>query len=1325
MIKVLEKIMAIYITLAITTVPIAAVVKATEVSVGFCETFESFTPGTVSVTRTNQFNNGGWRSIFANGSTDMDIVIQENTLLDGQTIKAVPKNHAVIPLGGIYRESNISLTDEPVIVSADIYLPTAETGTRQIARFFTSRGTSESEVTQSEDVETPYVPINVASFGLSFDNKSGSAWNVYMMEPSVDHAFREVAVKTNGEQLQITGDEKITVEYIYYPTGKMVYYYINGEQISTSTWGYEVKMDVPAEMGNVVFIVGSSDEENGHASFDNVKAVKTESDITGDEGIGGAVEAYAKAGNPAELINIASIRAIGEGMENATVDNENVWRIEGDVYKYVMVDIQESFGNSAVDGSSFLVEIEYYDEAFEVSDGNTTHGIGFFSVWVDDLNYGAQMVKHVPLLGDNQWKKVTIELDNAAFSNGVYGIADIMLSLYDIGYYRSSTSYAPLNLKSLKVTKLKNKNPVLLESYAEAIGNTFEWYEEEKQIKNIFTNTQDRDINLNAEYYLIDKYGNTKFSTTENFVISANSMEERNVNIYCNECGLYEWVVKITDESGSISSRFKEDTICIVKTAEDGLKNTSAWLNEPLADHSPEMQEVALQLMNLANIRGVRLPNRWRDVEDESGLDVTKSSMWKVADLCDKYGIEYWVKMSGCSVLYQDTNPQSAKIPTTDKELAAWKNYCRHIIENYAARGVELFEIWNEPNIEAFNPTGETPAALAKVTQLAKEAATELYSEGKIAKPVKIAGLSITNINRDYTYEDWLKPAVAAGLTGGENGIDVLNLHTYEADGIPEMVKTYDSVQKYRDYIYEQTGVKDIPVLISEYGNSTANTYTTEESKRDWLIRSMILYRMKGIGQQVGVHRLAKIGYLENSIEDNYGIVSSLNERANIEGKNGIPTETYLSYAAMNYVLRGEVTPIEMLDCGENIKINRLSRKTLGDEVIALWAVYDDAEVTLDLGVNSVTYYDKFGNKSIMTSSDGTYKIPLTTSVVYITGDFTKAEVIKTEKQMFYDGFSDYTNDPWGAPDGWILKSLSDSEINTGTNLLAVSDTYGQSVSLASIGDSNGYFRHPALYKNVGYVTADDKPVKFHTDVKITNNSYTGSIAGNSYHIAVSNASDIEDYIMGFKLVGETSGILGLTKKLRVHYWDEEENAFVQSDTTFDVGDFVSLDAIYYPASSNKTDRVEYYVNDNKAGEAKSGIGSNNSLETVMLASFTKKSNGKFPAQFDNVCIMPNTEDSIFFEEKRHSEDNGTFEFKTTAVNMSELTDTVTIITAFYDEQNRLLDAKMTQYTLDGKFVEMSSGEKESSSDGVQVKFLIWDMDGVRPLSKIYKVRYN
>ena len=1020
----------------------------------------------------------------------------------------------------------------------------------------------------------------------------------------------------------------------------------------------------------------------------------------------GNYNAHFSIDDASENAELISARVTGYGKpECIQVDGNYLWKITADANKSILFDIN-GLGNSEDDGSSYLVEIEYYDYPCEIPEDDKH--LSFFTIWADILTYGRQRVKDIPLLGDGKWKKTQFELEYADFKNDEDILADIVLSLYD----RKSVSeyvlsYVPLYFKSIKIEKIERKNPVIVESYIENTGNTFKYYEE-KQVLNTFTNTQNKDIDLKAKYCLTDAKGNIKFSFEEKFSIQPNTTVERVVDVDCTECGLYQWIIHIEDESDEIDIQVLEDTVAIVKTAQDGLKNPSAWIACHLERYPIQTQKMCLELINNANIEGVRLQVPWYRVENSEGLNIERCAEWEAAKICEEYGVNYWVLLLGSNVFYQDAEiAEPRKIPTTEKELEGWEKFCKYVIEKYANRGVELFEIWNEPNINSFNPMEGTPAQLAEITRRAKKAANELFAEAKISKAVKIAGLSVTNINDESTYQNWVKPAVDSGIAMSGKGMDVINLHTYQAGIIPEQIKSYNSVQKFKDYIEDTAGVKDIPVLISEYGNSTLHSFVTEDARRDWTVRSLILYKMYGIGDQVAVYNLEQKGALTKCADDHFGIVSPIREELNVEGKNGIPTETYLSYAAMNYVLRGGITPVEILDCGENIKINHLKRDKFDDDVLALWTAYDSAEIILELGDTSVVSYDCFGNESVLKSENGRYKIPIDTSVKYIVGNFTNVRLVEAE-QAIYESFSEHK---FYVPHKWVKSSILGT-INTGTQIgpISVDEEHGTSLYIASR-NINGEYGNHAVSREIGYVIKNDAPVIFHTDFMI-NKSTEANFKGNSYQICVTKSSDIEDIILGFKI------------QERIGYWDESRGDFVFSNKVIDPGKWVRLDAIYYP----DTKLVHYYADDVEIARATAGIGENKVLETVMLSGQTLDSTAnttKSMGIYDNILLMPyDTQKAMFFE-KNHLIKDGKIAFNNMTVNLFNSTKEANILTAFYDVSGRMVDIFVQPILIEAKTIKNVSTDLFDANNWLQAKVFVWDKESLMPSTSVYEVKKN
>lgn len=668
---------------------------------------------------------------------------------------------------------------------------------------------------------------------------------------------------------------------------------------------------------------------------------------------------------------------------NVQIDEDRVWKIlaGGTAEPLLYFDIADSFGSSDEDGSAFDIEVTYYDI-----------GSGYFAIWYDALNYGSQLAKIVYLTGTGEKKTEVVSVDDAAFNKGIMSKADVMLSLAETGSYYFSRSPSDLYIKELRVKKHKEKNPVLCESYINESGNTFSYFEENKNVINTFTNTTAETKNVTARYTLTDNAGTVHFETTESFSVNGRESVIRNINIKSDRCGLYKWNVRLTDNKSGAVSDFDEDTVCIVKTDPDGIRSSFGYSNIHAERYPEESSKQCIDLMKKANIAGTRLEVLWKQVEKSPGVySFESSTCYNAMRYLDDLDMPYWILLNGGNDIYD-----CAGIPKTEEQYEAFRNYCAYIVNRLNGK-TDLFEIWNEPDIKSFNPDDATPENLAMITKIFREEAIKVNPE------LKVSGMSITGLNdRKNRFEYWLKGALDSGIC--DNGMNVLALHTYAPDVEPEKAKIYDIVKEYKSEVAKY-GIENIPILISEYGNSTVDPNTTEENKANWIARAAILYLANGVGDYISQYNFEKKGVIAIDREDNFGMVSNPKQKYNIEGKVGIPTETYLIYAAMNYILGGEVEANGIFDPCENIKINRFRSKKFNKDIFALWSVGGEKNICINLGAKTAECFDKYGNSTEIYSENGEFNFRLSESPLYIMGDFSEAKILGISDD--FDGLTD------------------------------------------------------------------------------------------------------------------------------------------------------------------------------------------------------------------------------------------------------------------------------------------------------------------------------
>lgn len=649
-----------------------------------------------------------------------------------------------------------------------------------------------------------------------------------------------------------------------------------------------------------------------------------------------------------------------------TRDKIECWEIVPTAPKgYVWIDVSEDIGNSLEDGSTYDVEIDYFDQEK-----------GYLFAWYDSLDYGRQKAFEIYTNASNEWKTAYFTLDDAAFSGGVQGY-DLCLSTIETGTSLKASA-ANIYIKEIRIRRNKAVNPVLVEAYSDAPGNTYSDFDDNKIVHATFTNLLNDELELDVKYRLVSESGFTRWQSSESLKLEAKAKITSDINLEINYCDIYTLYIDIICKEKNINLTIEEDTICVVKTDPDGKVCGFAWSSNHF-DRFPENRwREAIQLMKMANIGGTRNSLGWGALENEDGSFSWKGIQAHIIDCCNEAGLDSLIHMLWGNRKYMAT-PQA--IPKGKEELEAWARYAEYIATMLKGHGVHHYEVWNEPNLVGgtMNPLNQPASDLAELTKVTRQAIK------KVDENALIGGMSLCNIPTDYVFNTWFVEALEAGIT--DNGMDALTMHPY-IGYMPEVRKVYDDLIKYQDKAKEY-GVEKIPVWNTEMGHTTVDSGATEYNKSNWICREMILNYCYGVGDINIQYNFEQKGEIDTDREDNFGLVSTLYEKYNREGKCAIPTQSYLAMAGMCYVL-GDVSPGEVIDFDDKVCVNKMYSNKFDKNVLALWAPHEVQIRTFDLGVKSIDLYDRYGNKKTLESENGRYTFSLDDRPWYIVGDFNK-----------------------------------------------------------------------------------------------------------------------------------------------------------------------------------------------------------------------------------------------------------------------------------------------------------------------------------------------
>ncbi len=696
--------------------------------------------------------------------------------------------------------------------------------------------------------------------------------------------------------------------------------------------------------------------------------------------------AYAVLGKDVEKKNIDKVSMGWSPKVTVTTQEEReAWQLTSnlDSSASMYVNLSDSMGNSKIDGSVYEVEIDYYDR-----------DMGYFIVWYDSVDYGAQIAEEVYIDNSCTWKTASFTLDNAGFSNSIDGVGDLKISSRERGTMLPASS-CNVYIGAIRIKRIPGANPLYVESYNDQPGNTYRWYDESKIVHNRITNVSGQDLEATVTFRIVDEDSCEQWQKSENIVIAAGEEKNLDSDIQTDRCGLYTYYIDVdTEVNGSkVHSTFKEDTIAIVKTDPDGIRSRFGWVSHFLDRYPDKRIDECLDLINMANMPGTRVALMWDTVENKSkgSFDARSTKPFKVIEMQRKKGLKAIMQFAFGNALYTE---KGRDMPITDEEIEGFKGYVSYVT-NLLKDSCDLYEIWNEPDIGNFNTNGATPKDLAR---LVKECAPLIK---EINPNAQVASLSVTMIMMENRLNYWMKTVCEEGML---DYVDAITLHTYTSGGVPpEKANIVDEIWKYKNMAAEY-GKENIPVWITEYGNTTAfSDNTSFNDQANWVTRAAILYEATDSADISLEFRFEDGGIIDQDREDNFGMVGTAYEKYNVEGKVAVPRQTYLAFAGMNYMLGGEIESNGIYDIGDNIHIKRFKSPKFGKDVVALWDVLGAEQVTLNLGTDSVDYYDRYGNKTTVYGKNGIFTFMLDESVGYIVGDFSDFSVVDNDSLINFE----------------------------------------------------------------------------------------------------------------------------------------------------------------------------------------------------------------------------------------------------------------------------------------------------------------------------------
>lgn len=697
-------------------------------------------------------------------------------------------------------------------------------------------------------------------------------------------------------------------------------------------------------------------------------------------------------------VTFATDTSAVSNINTADINGSQCWEMQGGGnFEYIRFNITNTVINGVKDGREYVISVEYYDG----DKGNKEKG--FFSLEYDAIDRKQKAGGLIKLENSGTWKTAEFKLDDAYFGTRMMSRgADFRLTVVPQSSTVYSASPVPVAVRRVRVAETGVKRTIRIVSETGLTGNTFSW-DGEKVIKNNLKNTSSKAVTADFTFKAVLDGDKTIWSTTKNLTIASGATVTENVSLPFARCGVYTWVVSVSQSDG-----IKYDKTCmkfaVVKTDKDGIRNDKAFVAHHLNryfEKGAENREIVegMEMIAKSNAGGIRAECSWSEIiaDNSSELVFEGTSAEMINDYALRNELDTtWLLTGGC---YEVTGSWNS-YPDTENELKAYKEYVSCLAEKVKNTAVS-FEVAHEIDNANFNPvinseTGEFDATPEEYLNLIKATAEALDSKN-IKKPLIAYGL----IGLDKSVEVWIDSVLDKGLL---NYADTISYHPYTNTLCHEKAwnlwyfapKLEQKLKKVKP---------DVTMAITEVGTSIANnTYIDGKRSRGANnCRAAIAYTARNLTDFVTHYVFEDKGQLGNiTYEDGYGMVENSQDSLRDDSDAiFIPTDTYVSFTAMNYIL-AQSEPWQIFELGDNISASGFESSKFNNRIVVLNSTGDfnvtngenmadiTVPVVLALGTNEIKCYDDFGNETILKSDNGVFGFMLNERPLYIMGDITE-----------------------------------------------------------------------------------------------------------------------------------------------------------------------------------------------------------------------------------------------------------------------------------------------------------------------------------------------
>lgn len=647
----------------------------------------------------------------------------------------------------------------------------------------------------------------------------------------------------------------------------------------------------------------------------------------------------------------------------------------------LLLNLNDKFIYNLPNGTPVDITVKYFDDDMgKISiayDSNNP-----MANWNWDPNNDIwQKIDDIKMENSQTWKTKTIHLEDLKAANRLTDGCDIRISIWDP---QTGFSDKDFLIHSVKIEKSDfitpiNENWIGLEQYGNIAGPT-----EALNFTADAANRLDEELALEWSVDVYDEKGTLLENASMSYTMAAKEQSVKQTPLKNpGRYGFYKMVCRLSGYAADNPTRKFEYTYNTEFTVSPTFEVSGASDNFGMCHHFSKNRGDTVKTTEILRRGGVTM------IRDDLGGGVFRDGQWfappKLKEKWKKItemGTEIYAMTTAEGRLNQWNSP-----PTTKEELDEYELWCEGMARDLKGI-VKYFEVWNEYNLKEYNVKGADGKAYAEMCKRA-------YRGFKKGNPdAFVVGIDTAHIPLDF-----IKDVFEAG---GYDYMDAVSVHPYDWSGALDIDTLINNCNKLKELMKNYGELK--PVWISEFGlftinedatgsNWVGNDGHTVESQYQYWVLSRAINDELGLYDRFYAYCTHDIWPMDNTLYD-FGFINVWERSGDRVAFGAKPS--YLGMAAYNLFVNKNTEPTGYIHDGQFYAL-KFRNNDLGKDVLLVQDNGGEVFKNINLGCESVTLYDGYGNEqAVLHSDNGIYGFSASMEPMWIVGSFTKFEAAES-----------------------------------------------------------------------------------------------------------------------------------------------------------------------------------------------------------------------------------------------------------------------------------------------------------------------------------------